>query len=232
MTLAIDEKGGVTGKAQYAMEGCTMTLAGKEVDTPLGPQIVVQYKGGEADPDAWTDVKGFIDLVKNEMWTLSAAEDSSGATRLNGYAITRPAPNAPPLTLQLIPFGDKEKADLTKALADGVCFKVANPQMGGAPDTILTFSTGTDGKINAQVTAGGSHVNMRLNQKLSGDVKDKGGWTELDMFMDNFGRKPNYGCIMLVTPTDAGLYINCSTYSTLVGGPTKPGGRWDAVQAK
>jgi hypothetical protein len=65
-------------RMKYAMEVCTMTLARKEVDTPLGPQIVIQYKGGEADPDAWTDVKGFIDLVKNELWTLSGESELSG----------------------------------------------------------------------------------------------------------------------------------------------------------
>ncbi|HMB94884.1 MAG TPA: hypothetical protein VKK61_02475, partial [Tepidisphaeraceae bacterium] len=37
VTLTASAGGAITGKAEYPLEGCTMNLSGKEVDTPLGP---------------------------------------------------------------------------------------------------------------------------------------------------------------------------------------------------
>jgi hypothetical protein len=232
VTLSMDEKGTVTGKADYVLEGCTMDLKGKEVDTPLGPQLVIQYGTGQASPTAWNDVKQFINLVQHETWTLSADEDSSGALRLNGYAVTNPTPNAIPITLQLIPCGDKEKADITKALTDGTNFKVTMPQMGNAPDTILDFTGDpAGGKINGNIASGGTHLGARPGTKCSGEIKDQGGWTALDMPLANGKPKPDYAYFIVVTPTEAGLYINGFVYSTHIG-IARPLGRWDAVQVK
>jgi hypothetical protein len=233
VTLAAGAGGTFTGKAEYAMEGCTMDLSGKEIDTPLGPQLALQYTGGKANPGAWPDVAAFITLVQHERWLLNAAGDSTGPMRLSGQAVTNPIPGAAPISLELVPYTDADKAALVQTLTNGAKFKVTIPVMS-TPDDILEFSIDpSTHKINGRVASGGNRIGAPTGTPFTGDIKDKAGWTELDMTVLrlNTSAPPSYGYTILVGPTDRGLYLNSSTNS-LSTKPNRPLGRWDAVEVK
>ena len=236
VTLSASAGGAISGKVEYPLEGCTMTLSGKEVDTPLGPQLQLHYTAGQADPVAWGDVAAFINLVQHEMWVLSPSNDASGVMRFSGYAVTNPVPGAVPITLQLIPYTDKDKADITQALTSGAHFKLVHPQVGAVPDTILEFTSDntTAGKIDGRVSAGGAHLGTAVGTTFSGEIKDQGGWAELTMPIDrpNSSRPiPVYAYTIVITPTDGGLYLNACQYN-ITQGASRPFARWDAVQVK
>lgn len=232
VTISVGADGAIAGKADYPLEGVTITLAGKAVDSPLGPKLQIRYSGGQANPGAWSDAKPFLDSVQHETWLLSPDLDSAGTLRLGGFAVTKPALGAASNTLQLIPYTEKDKADIAKALADGVRFRVIYPQMGNIPDDILEFKTDpATNKINGKVAAGGHRMNTPLGQTFSGDMKDQVGWTVLQMPLSHMGHPPDYAYTIVVTPTDAGLYLNGYVYS-IRRGAASPLGRWDAVQVK
>jgi hypothetical protein len=236
VTLTAGANGAITGKVDYPLEGCTITLTGREADTPLGPQLQLRYSAGKANPGAWGDVAAFLNLVQHETWLLSPAVDSAGVMRLSGFAVTNPGPGATPIALQLIPYTDKDKADITAALGSGAHFKLLHPQVGPVPDTILEFTadTTTAGQINGRVTAGGGHLGTTVGTTFAGAIKDQVGWVELTMPIarTNSSRPtPVYAYTIVVTPTDSGLYLNACLYN-ITQGPTRPFARWDAVQVK
>jgi hypothetical protein len=104
-SFSADAGGSITGKATYPLEGFTMTLSGKEVDTPMGPQLVLKYSNGSPNPGALQDAPNFITQLSKEVWILSPTTDSAGHMRLDGYAIVNPSiAGAAPITLQLIAY--------------------------------------------------------------------------------------------------------------------------------
>ena len=234
VTLTAGSGGTFTGKAEYPLEGCTMDLSGREIETPLGPQLTLQYTGGKANPGAWPDVAAFIASVQHETWLLNAAGDASGPMRLSGYAVTKPGPGALPISLELVPYTDQDKAALVQTLTSGAKFKVTIPIMN-TPDDILEFSVDpSTQKINGHVASGGNRIGAPPGTPFTGDIKDKAGWTELEMTIlrPNTNAPPSYGYTIFVTPTDTGLYLNASTNSLTRTLPNRPLGRWDAVQVK
>jgi hypothetical protein len=235
VTLTAGANGAITGTADYPMQGCTMNLTGKEVDTPLGPQLQLRYSGGKANPGAWADVAQFINAVQHEAWLLSPSIDSSGVMRLNGYAATNPGPVAIRITLQLIPYTDKDKAAVATALGSGTKFRITTPRMDGVPDDILTFTADpATSKIKGTLSGPGHHINASPGITFSGEIKDHLGWSEIDMPIPrpNSSRpEPIYSYMVVVTPTDNGLYMNGYVYNIQMTA-ARPLGRWDALEVK
>jgi hypothetical protein len=232
VTLSVAENGAITGKAEYALEGCTMTLAGREVDTPQGPALQLRYTDAVANPGAWADVAAFIKLVQHETWMLSPTGDAAGPIRLGGYSLTSPGPGSPPNAMQLISYTDKDKAAVAAAL-NGARFKVTTPRMDQVPATILeiTVDPATQ-KITGRVAEGGYHLNATTGTTLTGEMKDQSGWIELSMPIQRKNdAKPVYNFTAVVTPTEGGLYLNGDIYN-ITQGPTRVMARWDAVQVK
>ena len=235
VTLTAGANGAITGTADYPMQGCTMNLTGTEVDTPLGPQLQLRYAGGKANPGAWLDVAQFINAVQKEAWLLSPDIDSSGALRLDGYAATNPGPVAVPITLQLIPYTDKDKTAVATALSSGAKFRITTPRMDQVPDDILTFTADpATGKIKGTLSGPGHHINASPGITFSGLIKDRAGWSGMDMPIPrpNSSRpEPIYAYSVVVTPTDNGLYMNGYVYNIQMTA-ARPLGRWDALEVK
>ena len=210
-----------------------MTLSGKEVDMPMGPQLALKYSNGQPNTGALQDAPGFITQLANEEWLVSPVTDAAGHLRLAGYAIVNPANHGiPPVTLQLIPYTDADKAAIAQALGGDTKFKVTNPQ-GPGPDDILEFTTDpTTSKTKLSLIAGGTHLNTALGITGTGDITDKSGFAELVAPIKRpVERSANYGYGIYITPTDQGLYLNGYVYSTNIGASHLLG-RWDAVQVK
>jgi hypothetical protein len=232
-TLAIDASGAVTGKVVYPLEGFTMTLTGKEADTPMGPQLALKYSNGQPNTGALQDAPAFITQLASEEWLVSPVPDPAGHLRLTGYAIVNPANHGiPPVTLQLIPYTDADKAAIAQALNGDTKFKVTNPQ-GPGPDDILEFTTDpATSKTKLTLVAGGTHLNTALGITGTGDITDESGFAKLVAPMKRpVEGKANYAYGIYITPTDQGLYLNGYVYSTHIGANHLLG-RWDALQVK
>jgi len=232
VTLSVAPNGAVTGTADYPQQGCTMTLAGKATVTVLGPQLVVHYTGGKANPNAWRDVAAFMAGVQQETWTLGASGDAAGPMRLSGFAVVNPRQNPEMLGLELIQYTAQDRAALTQALGGGTHFKVFIPQMGG-PDTIVEFTTDpkTEGNFQGHIISGGSHLGAPVGLTFSGPAIDHANWLELTMVIARPGSKPSYAYTIVATPTDAGIYLSGCQYNiqqTRVMAFTT----WDAIQVK
>lgn len=234
VTLTAGAGGTFSGKVEYPMEGCTMNLTGKEVDTPLGPQLALQYTGGQANPGAWPDVQAFITLVQHEQWLLNAAGDATGPMRLTGYAVANPTRATAPISLELLPYTEQDKAAIADALKAGAKFKLTIPVMP-PPDDIVEFTADpATNKVTGRVISGGSRIGSPPGTPFSGEMKEVAGWTELDMAVlrPNTSAPPAYGFTILVHKTDGGLYLNASINSLSRSMLNRPIGRWDAVEAK
>ena len=236
VTLTVAPNGSITGSANYVEEGCTMTLAGNVVNSPIGPALRLHYTAGQPNDKPWTDVAAFINLVKNEQWLLtpisSPANSSDGSLSFSGFAVTTPTPNAMPVALHLTPYTDTEKSAITKALAAGAKFKVLHPTMS-APDSILEFTTDpTTGNINGLLASGGTHIGAYPNTKFSAPLKDLPGWQVIDAptFRPNISRS-SYSWKFFITQSDGQLYINAYGYSP-ARGPNNPINRFDLVPIK
>ncbi len=235
LTLKAGASGAFTGTVVYPLEGCTIAVTGKEVDSPTGPQIAVQYGAGKANPGAWGDVAQFLASVQHETWLVSASGDASGPMRLSGYGTTAPTNSSMPLfSVELIPFTDQDAAAITAALTAGAKFKVTTPQVN-APDDILTFSIDPiTKKVSGSLTGPGNHLNASPGMKCLGDMSDLDGWTELSLpilRLNSSSTKPVYSYTVVITPTDGGLYMSGFVYNIQMT-PAGPHGRWDAIQVK
>jgi hypothetical protein len=210
VTLAVGAGGAITGKAEYPLEGCTMTLGGKEIDTPLGPQLQVQYMSGQADANAVGDAAAFMNAVQHEAWLLRPSGDPAGPMRLVGYFVANSVQHTSPVSLQLLPYTDKDKAAMVQQLTAGVQFKLVYPLMDAAATDTVAFS----------------------GDASTGEIKDTGGWAQMTMpHTPPNGRAPVYAYTVVVTPIDDGLYLNAAVYN-IRQGANHPIGRWDAVQVK
>ena len=232
VTLAVGAGGAITGKAEYPLEGCTMTLGGKAIDTPLGPQLQVQYMSGQAGADAVGDVAAFMNGVQHEAWLLRPSGDASGPMRLVGYCVVNAAQRTAPVSLQLLPYTDKDKAAMIQQLTAGVQFKLVYPQMDAASTDIVAFSGDASGKITGKLITAGHQLNNAKGTTFTGEIKDNLGWAQMTMpNMRPVDRTPVYAYTVVVTPTDEGLYLNANVYN-IRQGANHPAGRWDAVQVK
>jgi hypothetical protein len=232
-TLATDANGTVTGKVVYPLEGFTMSLSGKEADTPMGPELVLKYSNGQPNTGALSDAPQFITMLQKEVWIVSPVTDSAGHLRLSGYAMVDPTNHGiPPITLQLIPYTDADKAAVAAALGSDTKFKVINPK-GPGPDDIVEFTTDAQtGKIKIALVAGGTHLNTPPGISGIGDLKDQAGFAELvTPYKRTVDHTANYAYAIFITPTDQGLYLNAYVYSTTIGA-ARVLGRWDALQVK
>ena len=121
----------ISGTADYPQQGCTMTLAGKEVDT-AGPLSVALHRRVNLIPGAWNDVKQFMNAVQHETWTLSPTGDAStlhASGRLCGRQSRRRA--RMPLGIgKLIPYSDKDRAALVQTLLAGAQIQGDDPADG------------------------------------------------------------------------------------------------------
>jgi hypothetical protein len=199
----------------------------------MGPQIALKYSNGQANTGALQDAPAFITQLASEEWLVSPVTDSAGQLRLSGYAIVNPANHGiPPVTVQLIPYTDADKAAIAQALNGDTKFKVTSPQ-GPGPDDILEFTTDpASSKAKLTLIAGGTHLNTALGITGTGDITDQSGFAKLDLpFKRTVDRAPNYGYTIFITPTDQGLYLNAYVYSTRIG-TNHVLGRWDALQVK
>ena len=232
VTLSVSSSGAVSGKAEYPLEGCSMTLSGKLVNTPTGPQLVVQYTGGEAGPDARGDAKPFMDGLQHEGWLLSPSGDAVAGLRLEGSVIVNTVQRTAPLSLQLLPYTDKDKAAVAQALGSGIKFRLINPKMGDVVD-VLEFATDPEtNKIKGRLTTAGHQINNSPNSTFIGEIKEESNWAKLDMpIMRPVDRNPTYTYTIVVTPTDSGMYMTAGVYN-ISQGRGGPMGRWDAVQVK
>jgi hypothetical protein len=232
-TLSSDANGNVSGSVVYPLENFTMTLTGKEADTPMGPQLVLKYSNGKPNTGALQDVAGYITMLQNEVWIVSPVTDAAGHLRLNGYALVNPTNRGiPPVTLQLISYTDADKTAITQALSSGTKFKVINPQ-GPGPDDILQFTTDADtGKIKLTLIAGGTHLNTPPGISGVGEIADQAGFAKMMApYKRAVDHLANYGYGIFITPTDQGLYLNAYVFSTNIGA-ARVLGRWDALQVK
>ncbi|MDP9172883.1 MAG: hypothetical protein M3O30_03345 [Planctomycetota bacterium] len=236
VTLICGANGAITGTVDYVIQGCTMTIAGKEVDTPLGPQLQLQFTGGKANPGAVGGIEPFITAFNHEAWLLSPSIDASGPLRLNGFALVNPAQrNMPPVTLQLTAYTEADKAAITKSLSNGTRFKVLHPQAGDTvPEDILEFNADPAGaNIVGKIISPGYRMNNAKGTTFTGPIADKAGWAELIMpnLRPNDRNKPVYAYLVVVSPTDAGMYLNGYAYNITMTA-ARPLGRWDAIEMK
>jgi uncharacterized protein affecting Mg2+/Co2+ transport len=233
VTLTVAANGTISGKAEYPLEGCAMTLGGREIDTPLGPQLQVQYTGGQSNPDACADAAAFMNAVQHEAWLLSPSGDPAGPMRLIGYSVTNSLQRTLPVSLQLIPYADKDKAAMIQELTTGAQFKMVYPRMDAANTDILAFSgDAATGQITGRLTSAGHQLNNAKGTTFTGEIKDHGGWAQMTMpNIRPVDHKAVYAYTVVVTPTDEGLYMNACVYN-IQQGATHPIGRWDAVQVK
>jgi hypothetical protein len=233
VTLAPGANGAITGTADYLVQGCTMSLSGKVTDTPFGPQIQLQYTGGKPQQGAWGDAANIITALQHEVWVIGPSGDASGPMALDGFAIPRPGPNAPSVTLRLTPSSDKDKATVMAALTSGAKFKVTNPG-GPGPDDIFTSSADPSGKITLTLSAGGTHINAYPGTNTSADLQDASGWYVIDgpAARPGFGA-PIWAYKVFLTVVDGQVYLNGFIYNLKQGTASgSPRGRWDAVQVK
>ena len=232
VTLSVAANGSVSGTVDYPLQGCTMTFAGQETNTPLGPQLVVHYTGGKATPDALRDTANFIAGVQKETWTLSPAGDASGPMHLTGFAVANPQQNSGLLGLDLIPSNATDKAAILKALSGGTHFKMLLPQMPG-PDTIVEFATDpeTAGNIRGNVLSGGSHLGTKPGRTFSGPAVDNANCVEITMIVARPGSKPSYDYTVIATPTAGGIYLSGIMYNIQQKRPNAFA-TWDAVEVK
>ena len=233
VTFSSGANGAITGSVDYLAQGFTMTFSGKLTDTPLGPQIQLQYTAGKPDQGAFHDTPSFITNVEHEVWVLGPSGDASGPMELDGYAIPRPGPNATSVTLRLTPSSDKDKATVMAALTSGAKFKVTNPG-GSGPDDIFTASADPSGKITLTLSAGGTHINAYPGTNTSANVQDANGWYVIDgpAVRPNFGA-PIWAYKVFLTVIDGQVYLNGFTYNLKQGtASASPRSRWDALQVK
>lgn len=232
VTLSAAANGSVTGKADYPLEGCSMKLSGRIVNTPLGPQLLVQYGGGEAGASARGDAKPFMDALQHEAWILSPAGDPAAGLRLEGTLIANTTQRSAPLSLQLLPYTDKDKAAVAQALGSGMKFRLINPKMGDVVDVLEFATDSSSGMIKGRLTTAGHQINNSPNSTFTGPISEELGWVKLVMpILRPIDRTPTYAYTIVATPTDGGIYISAGTYNIrqgLRGGM----GRWDAIEVK
>lgn len=232
VTLSVSAGGTVSGKADYPLEGCSMKLSGRIVNTPLGPQLLVQYSGGEAGADARGDARQFMDGLQHEAWTLSPAGDPAAGLRLEGMLIANTAQRTAPLSLQLLPYTDKDKTAIAQALGAGMKFRLINPKMGDVVDIIEFASDSSSDMIKGHLTTAGHQINSSPNTTFTGPIKEEMGWAKLVMpILRPIDRTPTYAYTVVATPTDGGMYISAGTYN-IGQGLRGPMGRWDAIEVK
>jgi hypothetical protein len=235
ISLGAGADGSITGTAVYPLYGATMTLSGKEVDTPLGPQLQIQYTGGTADAAASPNAAGLINAVQHEVWLLSPAIQSTGAAagamRFTGYGLQNR--NMPPFTIELIPYTDADKAAVTLALNTGVKFQLHHPIMPPEATDIIELSADpASGGITGHLTTAGHQLNTPPDVTFTGPIADQSGYAQLTMpIMRKIIKSPVYSYDLLVTPTDQGLYLTGYCYNIRMGA-NRPLGRWDAVEVK
>jgi hypothetical protein len=235
VTMALGTGGALTGKVEYVLQGITVALNGKLIDTPTGPQLQIAYAGGQVNPGAWLDAKALLDSVQHETWLLSPRIDDSGGLRLEGFSIAAPGRSGVPASLQLIPYTEKDKAAISTALAGGARFKVICPRMDQLPDDIFEISGEAGGdKITAKIAKNGARLGAPEGTLFfPSEIKEQAG-TDITMpvmVLKDPKRKPNYAYRFVVTPTESGLYLDGYIYS-VPRTAAQPLGRWDAVQVK
>ena len=232
ITLTAAANGTIAGKADYPLEGCSMKLSGKLVNTPLGPQLLVQYSGGEAGAEARGDAKPFMDGLQHEAWVVSPVGDPAAGVRLEGMVIANTAQRSAPLSLQLLPYSDKDNAAVAQALGSGMKFRLVNPKMGDVVD-VLEFATDpSTNSIKGRLTTAGHQINSSPNSTFTGTIKQELGWAKLDMpILRPVDRTPVYAYTIVATPTDGGMYLSAGVYN-ISQGPGGPMGRWDAIEVK